>query len=58
MYIITLIIRYLAIPLCAISVLNCFPSNDIICAACVALAAAKANEGAKLTVIKTLPPIK
>jgi len=40
------------------SVLNCFPSNDIYSAAWVALAAAIAKVGAILTVIRTLPPIK
>lgn len=40
------------------SVLNCFPSNDMLCAAYVAVAAAAANDGCTLTVIKTLPPNK
>lgn len=47
---------YLAIPLCAMSFLNCFPSKVIVVAASVALAAANVKFGASDTRIITLPP--
>lgn len=39
------------------SVLNCLPSNEILRAAAIALAAANANDEAKATAINTLPPV-
>lgn len=48
---------YRAIPLCAISLLCCFPSNCIMEHALVAFAAANMSCGAIATAINTLPPL-
>lgn len=50
--------QHLAIPLCAMSVRNCFPSKEIFRAIDVAFAAAEANDDDKEAAINTRPPEK